>query len=42
MTHVAFLDRPVLGWFVLDVIKMEEESLDWCALMIDVDPDSDD
>lgn len=41
-TYVALLDRPVLGWFVLDVMQMEKESLDWGALMIDVDPDSDD
>ena len=36
----TFLDRPPVGWFVLDVMKATSgRKWDWCAFMIDVDPD---
>jgi hypothetical protein len=35
-----WVDLPPPGWFVLDVMKITDaRKLDWCALMIDVDPD---
>jgi hypothetical protein len=34
-----YLDRPPVGWFVLDVMKAGSGKWDWCALMIDVPPD---
>ena len=38
-TPIKLLDRPVPGWFVLDVMREKERGRDRCALMIDVDPD---
>ena len=34
-------DRPPAGWFVLDVMRRDENprGRDWTALMVDVDPD---
>jgi hypothetical protein len=37
MAAIEYLDPPP-GWFVLDVMKVGS-GWDWCALMIDVDPD---
>lgn len=34
------LDHPLAGWFVLDVFRQSSRGWDWCAFMIDVDPDS--
>lgn len=34
-----FVDRPPAGWHVLRVMRKRSRSWDWCALMIDVDPD---
>jgi hypothetical protein len=34
-----FLDRPLPGWFVLDVMRWQARKSDWVALMIDFDPD---
>jgi hypothetical protein len=40
MTAIEYLDRPQSGWFPLDVMRRSKgSSLDWVALMIDVDPD---
>jgi hypothetical protein len=38
---VEFVDRPPAGWFVLDVVRSDENprGRDWTALMVDVDPD---
>lgn len=33
------IDRPPLGWFVLDVMPKNADGLDWVALMVDVDPE---
>jgi hypothetical protein len=38
-TAIKYLDRPPAGWFALDVMRTASRKLDWCALMIDVDPD---
>jgi hypothetical protein len=38
---IEYLDRPPPGWFVLDVMKRQSWKWDWCALLIDVDPDTD-
>jgi hypothetical protein len=38
---IEYLDRPPTGWFVLDVMRKTARKWDWCALMIDVDPDAD-
>jgi hypothetical protein len=35
----AYLDRPPLGWFALDVMQKEGRSRDWVALIVDVHPD---
>jgi hypothetical protein len=37
-----FLDQMPTGWFVLNVMPLEEDGRDWCALVTDVDPDTDD
>ena len=37
MTQI--LDQPPAGWFPLDVVKNSGRGREWCALMIDVDPD---
>lgn len=42
MTAIEHVDRPPSGWFVLDVMRKEWRKWDWVALMVDVDPDSDD
>jgi hypothetical protein len=35
-----YLDRPPVGWFVLDVMEAGRGGTwDWCALVIDVHPD---
>jgi hypothetical protein len=41
MTAIEHLDRPPVGWFALDVMKAGSNGRkwDWCALMIDVNPD---
>jgi hypothetical protein len=41
MTKVEYLDQPPSGWFVLDVMRRDENSRtrEWAALMVDVDPD---
>jgi hypothetical protein len=40
MSATEYLDRPPTGWFVLDVMKTGNgRKWDWCALVIDVDPD---
>jgi hypothetical protein len=41
-TKVEYLNQPPRGWFVLDVMKRKERGRDWVALMIDIDPDTDD
>jgi hypothetical protein len=35
----AILDRPPAGWFVLDVAREKWPRWDWCALMVNFDPD---
>jgi hypothetical protein len=35
---IEYLDRPALGWFVLDVMREKVRGRDWVALMIDVEP----
>jgi hypothetical protein len=37
--EVQFLDRPPVGWFVLNVARRDSRKWDWCALMVDVHPD---
>jgi hypothetical protein len=40
MKAIEYLDRPPIGWFVLDVMKASEgRKWDWVGLMIDVHPD---
>jgi hypothetical protein len=39
MTAIEFLDRPPIGWFPLDVLKITARKWEWAAFMIDVDPD---
>jgi hypothetical protein len=40
-TAIEYHDRPLLGWFTLDVMKAKAgNTRDWVALMIDVDPDA--
>lgn len=41
MTKVEDLDQPPADWFVLDVMRRDENprGRDWTALMVDVDPD---
>jgi hypothetical protein len=39
MTAAQYLDAPLVGWFVLDVMRKKARSWDWVALMIDVHPD---
>jgi hypothetical protein len=39
MTKIEYLDRPPSGWFPLDVMMATPRKWDWCALMVDVDPD---
>jgi len=39
MTAIEYLDRPVPGWFVLDVVRKETRKWNWVALMVDVHPD---
>jgi hypothetical protein len=39
MTTIEYLDQPPSGWFVLDVMRREERSREWTALMADVHPD---
>jgi len=40
MTAIEYLDRPLAGWFALDVMKAgSKHKWDWVALMVDVDPD---
>jgi hypothetical protein len=39
MTKIEYLDRPPSGWFPLDVMRATPRKWDWCALMVDVDPD---
>jgi hypothetical protein len=40
MTATTWLDHPPAGWFPLDVMKSGSgRKWDWCALMINVDPD---
>jgi hypothetical protein len=39
MIAIQYLDRPVVGWFVLDVMRREKRKWDWAALMVDYDPD---
>jgi hypothetical protein len=38
---IEYLDRPPIGWFVLDVMKTGRDGCkrDWAALMIDMHPD---
>jgi hypothetical protein len=36
---IEYLDRPPVGWFALDVMRARRRKWDWCALMIDVQPD---
>jgi len=36
--EIKYLDQPPAGWFVLDVMPIEERSRVWSALMVDVDP----
>jgi hypothetical protein len=41
VTAVKYLDLPPADWFVLDVMRCDENprGRDWAALMVDVDPD---
>jgi hypothetical protein len=42
MRAIEYLDRPPVGWFVLDVMRQGDDpprKRDWVALMVDVDPD---
>jgi hypothetical protein len=41
MAAVKYLDQPPAGWFVLEVMRTDEDprGRDWTALMVDVDPD---
>jgi hypothetical protein len=41
MTKAEYLDRPPADWFVLDVMRSDENprGRDWTSLMVDVDPD---
>lgn len=41
MTPVTYEDRPPPGWFILAVMRRKKRSRDWAALMVDIDPDSD-
>lgn len=36
---IEFIDRPPYGWFLLGVLKKKSRKWDWCAHMIDTDPD---
>jgi hypothetical protein len=40
MTAIEYLDRPLAGWFPLNVMRKEHRKWDWVALMVDVDPDN--
>jgi hypothetical protein len=33
------VDRPPLGWFVLDVMRKKSRSWHWTTLMVDIHPD---
>ena len=38
--RIPIIDRPPAGWFALDVMRAgSSRRWDWCALMVDVDPD---
>jgi hypothetical protein len=39
MTKIEYLDQPPVGWFVLDVMRQDENPRGWAALMVDVEPD---
>ena len=34
-----YIDHPPADWHVLDVMRKRSRAWDWCAAMIDVDPD---
>ncbi|MDG4898305.1 hypothetical protein P9272_32750 [Mesorhizobium sp. WSM4976] len=42
MKTLGELDRPPLGWHVVDVMRVKSRSWDWTALMSEVHPDDDD
>jgi hypothetical protein len=39
MIDIHTFDRPLPGWFAIDVLRKESRKWDWCALMVDVPPD---
>ncbi len=36
---IEFIDRPPHGWFLVGVEKKNSRNWDWCAYMIDTDPE---